>query len=546
MSFSCAPDGGGLGEDEGTEDGTDAGDDGTSGGEESGETGDPAEWWFGDVFGVANLDDDDASGVADWYEFPSVEDDDRATFIIRQEMIDAAPAGARVRFTLTGAVDQVRMWDGSSPVLGQDIEADLVEWETELGTVERAFELEFADYLAEATMTVALIDGGSEIASDDVRLLASPLILHHHLQPAEHVFVSDVGGNAAFVGGYSSALGSNFSAIPGSSIGFDVWMQDEIQFGVSTAPDKRLDTVVDSIRDRGLDAFPELYLEGPGVAVNTWGPPGAETTYDSFGNLEVAPPVTVDGVEYPFGRIYWGSNGGSEALHGDLANFLTSQRVQAPFTLDTSWLCIGHVDEFSTFVPDPGSEKGFKLVLASVTEGYQLLETLDPSYSIPQYGSDHGYSTVGAILNDGSLRSYNEDLQVQELDLIREQFKTALGLEESDIIDLPALFERHSWCRTATGSAGSLIPGAVNLVVSDFGEGAKIFAADPFFRSGSDQGSDPVIADFIARMPAGVEVHFLDDWNTYHLALGEVHCGTNVSRTPVTSWWDNALHLLEP
>jgi hypothetical protein len=45
----------------------------------------------------------------------------------------------------------------------------------------------------------------------------------------------------------------------------------------------------------------------------------------------------------------------------------------------------------------------------------------------------------------------------------------------------------------------------------------------------------------------GLTVHWIDDWDTYHRELGEVHCGTNVIRTPPEAapgysgpyWWDH-------
>ena len=46
-------------------------------------------------------------------------------------------------------------------------------------------------------------------------------------------------------------------------------------------------------------------------------------------------------------------------------------------------------------------------------------------------------------------------------------------------------------------------------------------------------------------MPSGVTTHFVDNWDIYHLALGEVHCGTNVQRTPAEDWWDVAVDLVE-
>jgi hypothetical protein len=44
----------------------------------------------------------------------------------------------------------------------------------------------------------------------------------------------------------------------------------------------------------------------------------------------------------------------------------------------------------------------------------------------------------------------------------------------------------------------------------------------------------------------GLTVHWVDDWDTYHILEGEVHCGTNTLRTPPEAasgysgshWWD--------
>jgi hypothetical protein len=45
----------------------------------------------------------------------------------------------------------------------------------------------------------------------------------------------------------------------------------------------------------------------------------------------------------------------------------------------------------------------------------------------------------------------------------------------------------------------------------------------------------------------GLTVHWIDDWDTYHRQAGEIHCGTNVVRTPAEAapsysgpqWWDH-------
>ena len=48
-----------------------------------------------------------------------------------------------------------------------------------------------------------------------------------------------------------------------------------------------------------------------------------------------------------------------------------------------------------------------------------------------------------------------------------------------------------------------------------------------------------------ALLPAENEFVWIDDWYTYHLMLGEVHCGSNTRRTPVSGWWEDAMHLID-
>lgn len=43
------------------------------------------------------------------------------------------------------------------------------------------------------------------------------------------------------------------------------------------------------------------------------------------------------------------------------------------------------------------------------------------------------------------------------------------------------------------------------------------------------------VRDAYAR--AGIRVRWIDDWETYHLGSGEVHCGTNSLRDPTAPWW---------
>src|SRR5690606_26133164 len=271
-------------------------------------------------------------------------------------------------------------------------------------------------------------------------------------------------GNPSFTATYQQVLGSLFTSVSGASYGDDVWIQDELELATAVGEHgERLDVVIDSIRDRGLDSYPEERLVGPDTIAQTWGIASQATSYDSFGNLEASPPVTVGGTSYPWGRIYYGRAGG-EGLSQELGAFLAEQEVQAPFQLDTRWLCVGHVDEFSSFVPDPSSPKGFKLLLADVGVAYDLLAQLPSGMTLPMYGADHGYSTVGQLRSDAALRALNEDLQADELDRIRAAFKTNLGLTEADIIRIPTLFEPVPGCG---GGTVALTPGMVNLIVAN-------------------------------------------------------------------------------
>jgi protein-arginine deiminase len=86
-----------------------------------------------------------------------------------------------------------------------------------------------------------------------------------------------------------------------------------------------------------------------------------------------------------------------------------------------------------------------------------------------------------------------------------------------------------------------------NLVVAkNQQDQTTLFIPDPFIRSDlNNQSSDPFIQALEDRLPASMDLHFVDDWALYHMGLGEVHCGSNVNRTPTDSWWESGVHLLE-
>lgn len=86
------------------------------------------------------------------------------------------------------------------------------------------------------------------------------------------------------------------------------------------------------------------------------------------GNLEVTPPLS----GAPLGRIVVGS------MPQIQKDFLSRQGLQTPLIkLDTSWLTVGHVDEFMGFVPAPVTG-GWDVVWASPNQAVVLLSEAAP------------------------------------------------------------------------------------------------------------------------------------------------------------------------
>ena len=499
-----------------------------------------------EVAGVANLDDDNENGDHDW-EDSRAGDDEQASLGLTAKDFDLLGEGASLAVSFEGDIDQVRVWLDDDIVLDDDSTA----MEISSGDDLAALTVEFARPMSVAQLVFTHIDAeGSEVESWSTVLQSAPLILNHHLQPTDWVTAVDVGGgawgNADFIDGFDDELGSDFETFDGRSVGYDVWIQDEIEFGTLTAPGHTLDIVVNSIRNtrgRYLDEVPEENIFGPDFAMYTWGD-GYATSQDSFGNLEVSPPVTVDGVDYPFGRIYYGESG-RLAVTDDMQEMLAQQRVQAPFEIDIGWLCVGHVDEFITMLPDPDAPKGFRVWVADIDEGRSFLESLPSGFYMPKYASDHHYDDPGELLDDAALWSYNRDLMDEHIEPSIDVLKAELGLDESDFVRVPGLFERSRECG---GTALALIPATVNMQVSTHDDGvtADLFIPDPFMRGSRDaQSEDPFISYFNSLLPSNLNPIWLDNWYTYHMAWGEVHCGSNTIRPPGGEWWTEARHLME-
>ncbi|XP_015268053.1 PREDICTED: protein-arginine deiminase type-1-like [Gekko japonicus] len=317
----------------------------------------------------------------------------------------------------------------------------------------------------------------------------------------------------------------------------DQWIQDEMEFGYMEAPHKLFPVVFDSPRNRDLDAYVKKFL-GPDFGYVTREPKNQSdvSDLDSFGNLDVSPPVTVEGKEYPLGRILIGNSlpgalegAGSRKMSQVVRDFLYAQKVQSPVELYSDWLSVGHVDEFLTFVPAP-DRKGFRLLLASPFACYKLFkEKQSEGYGdvLLESSNKERKKTIDEILKNKTY--YRDNTYAQKcIDWNRCILKRKLGLSEGDIIDIPQLFTLN-WSR-----AEAAFPNMVNMLVL----GKHLGIPKPF--GPIIDGQCCLEAEVRSLLePLGLTCTFINDFFFYHVDQGEVHCGTNVRREPFSfHWWN--------
>lgn len=393
-------------------------------------------------------------------------------------------------------------------------------------------------------ITFIVEDSGSECYREKGRVRVAPWLMPNHLDDAEKVFVVADAWNARFRSDLKtlvSAAGVTLVEFPSS----DVWMQDCMEFGYANLPKHGFRTVARAPRNRPLKVFPRTLLDAD-LGVVDVGTLVPDTTFDSTGNLEVTPPCkSKAGKKYPFGRIYFGPGRPGEPFDAGFKDFLNKQLVQKPIEIDTSWLLVGHVDEIITFVPAPGGP-GFKLLLASPKLAYKILQD-----NLAKHGSSklltgrefHGKKaevTIKDFLTKGitdlhldakDMKLFNEDKQ-KKLDVVRKQFQKEIGIDpKKDVIDVPILFMPN---HDVNIFADALTTGMVNMLVIN----KHCIIPKPF--GPVVGGQDLYEKEMDSKLkPLGLTVSYLDDWEDYHVNLGEVHCGTNTLRKfTAAKWWE--------
>ncbi len=269
--------------------------------------------------------------------------------------------------------------------------------------------------------------------------------------------------------------------------------------------------VLHAPRNNGdLDGFVSDHMAHTGLGVfesinaHAMAAGGHQAGQDFGGNIEVSPPVPnptpaiardLGGPSVnahrsaPFGKIIFGDyrdpapGGANGAAYGPLHDFFVAQRVQPVLPLNTSWLLVGHVDEFMSFVRATGP-RGFKMLFANVRLMTLILRevlakdraaTLHAGKYIghgPWPNRAYGEQFIEDWLGRGGaspLRLYSERVEREVLSKISARLRMALELTEEYILPIPTYWKVPTNQAAALGSAGNQTVaenvGMVNMLV---------------------------------------------------------------------------------
>ena len=482
---------------------------------------------------------------------------DSSFMIVRRAGLRNLPSGCEIHLSVSeDTAKRICIYDeldksGYELISPKRTKAQIRDTDQDILLAIRGLSYPDIDFDGLVEITLNLVKDGETLYSDRVVFRVAPWMMTPNTLSPITVFVSRLskGKNEAFIEDLRKVVAkanAQLDPVPYEYHKDDPWMRDEIEIGYAQAPGKFIHVVLDSPRDRGLDRLTNRQLIGSDFGYVIRKSRHSVTKLDSFGNLEVSPPVTVKGVNYPFGRLLFGGTR-PEIIPEPrrklkvLRDFFFAQKIQAPFEIFSDWLSVGHIDEFMNFVPAP-NPKGFKLILASPDKCYDLLKRLRSeghSQALLRQGKQIDDKpadiSVADVLDNEDLAHQNQRFQ-EHISWNREVLKQELDLAEEDIIDLPALFENDG-----DGRAKSFFPNMVNMLVLK----QHLAIPKPFGPRIDAQCQFEAYVKGVLE-PLSLVCHFIDDWDTYFRDGGEIHCGTNTSRQPFTQkWWEIEPMFLE-
>ncbi|MBX3459936.1 MAG: PKD domain-containing protein [Planctomycetes bacterium] len=525
---------------------------------------------------IFNIDDDDrptppatppvTAGQEDYLSATKTAADalDLARMIVRQSGV---PTGGTVTINVSaGAQGRINVWRNVSgswqSVYTAGASFTLPAAALQAGDIELGIEGKTRlsnTWDGNVTFTLEIRNSSNQVqASDTVRMRQAPPIFATNLWRPSQLHVVNLGSsNASFrtvLSQICTAGSITYREIPGTSYNQDRWIQDSSEPGVtitpsSSGPRRVIDLVYQAARNREVDQWCVDYLLGPDFELQRrFG--SASTSLNYGGNIEVIPPHT----GRPWGRVYIG--GGNGTLVGSSTNateymeatnrqYFDANYIQgAHVTVTSEWLWVGHVDEYTMFVPAPNTARGYVCLIASPVRAWNILVNMNNTGqgSAVVFSGRTGYqTTVASIVSNSALGTLQTQTQAR-INQGRNEIKAATGLTDADFIELPTLFHNRSG-----GYLAAYNPGVVNCVPLPSANGTTYIAMpDP---EGPDiSGQDQWQAD-IASQLAGLfngsnplDLRYVDIWSAYHVNVGEAHCGTNTVRVPPsgTNWWAGA------
>ncbi len=470
----------------------------------------------------------------------------------------SAPAGAAGTLTISDSAQaRVRLfrmvgdaWEAFDPadttfttdeikkgidlrIEGRDIVRDAAVW----------------DGLVEISLDISA--GGKSLGSDLVALHIAPMIFPSHLNAPELLYASNLQDTDS--SNFQSAL-TSFSKtleLPAAK-GLDhddIWAQDYFETAYMQMPGAdgphnihvflRSANYGDAWGDTG-PAFREAgnvvfsTLRGPDAAALVSFDPKHEDQMDSlnsFGNLETIPPYVNGDKKYPLGRVI---RGHTAKFHPDFTfeKMVESQGVQPPVYVDTSWLLVAHIDEVISFAPND-TKRGWSLFYADPTKAKQMFDELKtsgkgttPLHEGVYWRNDAGKPvdakiTVEGVLADEDVMATSQKAALKVKEII-DILKSEVGLTDEETGSVPFLFT------SIQGEAIAYQPGMVNGVSVGKGHFAAPKPHGPVI--GGKDIFEKAFEDSAAAH--GTTIQWIEDWDLLHINEGEVHCGSNVLRTP--------------
>jgi protein-arginine deiminase len=396
-------------------------------------------------------------------------------------------------------------------------------------------------------------------ATDTVRMRVAPVLTFHHLLPAEKVWVSNTGspGNGETRRDLGKACSAAGLAAPEEIDEVDPWTQDFFEPAYMSMPGPGGTQHVMRINYRSANVFEPKQEKTPlrpagklvfelrgkdvgGIQQFDVSHDPDMDTLNSFGNTETIPPHEKDGVSYPFGRVLRGS---AKSFYPDKSfeTMIGAQAQQPPIFIDTSWLLVAHVDETLSFVKAP-TPRGWVLLANDARLAKKMLEDAVKAGNgdVPMFVGRSWYDyeteeekpaeiTISEVLADEVVMQASAEAAA-EVDAQVAKVKAEVGLSDDEIIPVPFL---HI---VTSGRSVAYQPGTVNgIYLSD----TRFAAPDPH---GPQIGGKDIFKTALSEPleKLGINVDFVEDWDGYHVALGEVHCGTNTTRKiPEARWWES-------